>query len=81
MGATYTRSTPCPREFRCRMCGADVLVEDRRDHRTVFCCERCEKRFWKHASRYQMRKKIARGHVTYLEREHRENRREAGFER
>lgn len=81
MGATYSGSTPCPREFACRMCGAYVVVEDRCDRRTVFCCERCEKRYWRHASRYERRKKIARGHVTYLRRERMENRREAGFDR
>lgn len=36
------------REFTCRMCHRNVRVYDRRDQRTVFCSQACEKKFWKH---------------------------------
>lgn len=52
MGATYTKDTPCPRVFYCRLCGERVYVDSRMDRRTVFCCERHEKNYWKHSGRY-----------------------------
>lgn len=60
---------------------ADLIepAPERRDHRMRFCCESCEKRFRKHADRYEGRKKTCSGHVTRLRREHDENRREAGL--
>ncbi len=79
MGATFSRSTPCPRAFECRRCGDPVHVEDARDRRTVFCSAYCEREYWHHRSRYERRKNIAQGHVTYLSRERAENMREAGF--
>lgn len=79
MGSTYSNATPLPRSFECRLCGAPVLVEKRSDHRTVFCCERCEREYWRHRARYDRKKDIAQGHVTYLSLEHAENRREEGF--
>ncbi len=36
------------REFRCAYCGKFVYVRNRNDHRTRFCCQRCEDRYWKH---------------------------------
>lgn len=81
MGATFTRDTPCPREFDCRRCGQHVAVTERSDRRTVYCSAHCEREFWRHRSRYERRKDISQGHVTDLRREHRENRMEAGFER
>nr|DAL99456.1 MAG TPA: LysW biosynthesis protein LysW [Caudoviricetes sp.] len=80
MGATYSNETACPREFDCKRCGDRVYVDERSDHRTVFCCEHCEREYWRHRSRYDRRKKIGRGHVTLLCSEHLENRREQGFE-
>lgn len=79
LGNIYTSEAPLPRSFECAMCGSDVTVTERRDHRMRFCCESCEKRFWKHADRYEGRKKTCSGHVTRLRREHDENRREAGL--
>ena len=81
MGVTYTNETPLPREFDCRRCGGHVVVEERGDHRTVFCCRRCEREYWRNRSRYDRKKRIGRGHVTHLKLEHLENRREQGFER
>lgn len=65
MGATYTRNTPVPREFDCKMCGTRVCVNETADHRTVFCCEHCEKTYWKHADRYERKKNINQGHVIH----------------
>lgn len=79
LGNIYTSEAPLPRSFECAMCGSDVTVTERRDHRMLFCCESCEKRFWKHADRYEGRKKTCSGHVTRLRREYDENRREAGL--
>lgn len=76
---TYSLGTQCPREFECRRCGAVVSVHSRSDHRTVFCCAYCEREYWRHRARYDRRKDISRGHVTYLSLEHAENRREEGF--
>ncbi len=64
MGATYSRSTPCPRDFACKRCGETVFVDSRDDHRTVFCSAYCEREFWRHQSRYERTKDIAQGHVT-----------------
>lgn len=79
MGNAFTRETPCPRDFDCRRCGRHVRVEDRGDRRTVFCCAYCEREYWRHRDRYERRKRISRGHVTDLRREHAENRREEGL--
>lgn len=34
--------------FRCATCGKLVVTDGIRDKRTRFCCESCEKKFWKH---------------------------------
>lgn len=62
----WTRQTPCPREFDCRMCGDHVLVTERDDRRTVFCRQACERRYWRHADRYERRKDISAGHVVRI---------------
>ena len=36
------------RAFPCKECGHEVLVWERTDKRTVFCCSLCEKKYWKH---------------------------------
>lgn len=36
------------RAFHCKECGHEVLVWERTDKRTVFCCSLCEKKYWKH---------------------------------
>ena len=76
---TYTNDTPCPREFDCRHCGEHVVVTEHSDRRTVYCCQHCEKQYWREMTKRDRRKKISRGHVTRLEIEHRQNRREEGF--
>ena len=63
----WCRDTPTEREFDCKMCGHRVVVTERSDHRMCFCSEHCEKRYWKHADRYQRRKNLAAGHVVRLE--------------
>lgn len=41
------------RTFECRYCGQIVsIAEDAKDKRTVFCSVDCEKKYWKHAYRY-----------------------------
>lgn len=79
MGTTFSKSTPCPRAFKCRRCDDAVYVDRREDRRTVFCSAYCEREYWRHRSRYDRRKDISAGHVTYLRREHAEDMREAGL--
>lgn len=60
----YTRDTPVPRTFECKRCGDSVTVTERGDHRMVFCCEYCEREFWRHRDRYERRKQNEVGHMT-----------------
>lgn len=39
---------PVIREFYCRWCHHLVQVADPADKRTVFCCHKCEKSYWRH---------------------------------
>ncbi len=39
---------PTIREFTCLQCGRRVRVTELRDCRTKFCCQHCEKLYWKH---------------------------------
>ena len=77
--AVYSNAVPCPRSFECSMCGEAVVVTERSDHRMRFCCEHCEKRYWKHADGYERRKASEAGHVMHGWREAFENRREEWF--
>ncbi len=79
MGTTWSNAMPVPREFDCKLCGNRVVVTERADRRTVFCCAQHEREFWRHRDRYERRKDTSRGHVTYLSREDWENRKEAGL--
>ena len=63
MSETYNNAIPVPRDFDCRLCGHHVHVEQRSDHRTVFCSAYCEREFWRHRSRYDRKKNIDTGHV------------------
>lgn len=65
MTHVFTRDTPTEREFDCACCGAHVSVTERGDHRMRFCCERCERRYWRHRDRYERRKDTAAGHVVH----------------
>ena len=39
-------------EFNCAFCGKKVVTEpDKRDKRSRFCCEHCEKMYWKHTEK------------------------------
>lgn len=60
----FYRSMPVPRSFQCRMCGDEVTVTERGDRRHVFCCEACERRYWRHADRYARRAQNEVGHAT-----------------
>lgn len=42
------KGVPIIRDFLCKECGHEVLVWERSDKRTVFCCSLCEKKYWKH---------------------------------
>ena len=44
---------PIIREFRCRECGRHVAVVEKRDQRSVFCSQTCEKRYWRYVSKYK----------------------------
>lgn len=79
MSHVFTRDTPTVRDFECKRCGDHVHVTERNDHRMCFCSQHCEREYWRHRDRYERNKDISRGHVTYLSREHSENRREAGL--
>ncbi len=78
MTAVWTRCTPVPRTFICRLCGDAVTVDKRRDRRTVFCCAQHEREYWRHYDRYQRKKSIDQGHVIHLRREASENAAERG---
>lgn len=60
MGCTFSRDTPCPRVFHCRLCDVRVYVDDPLDRRTVFCCEDHEVKWWKHSARYKKKSKQRR---------------------
>lgn len=64
MGVTYSNDTPVPREFDCKLCRVHVVVTERGDRRTKFCCSKHEREFWRHHDRYERDKDISRGHVT-----------------
>ncbi len=36
-----------PREFKCRWCGVLVEIENAKDKRTTYCCESCQKAYWR----------------------------------
>ena len=40
------------RSFHCRNCGRLVEVAEQRDRRTVFCCQPCEKKYWRDRTRH-----------------------------
>lgn len=43
-----------PVEFWCRTCGVHVITQpEQGDKRTVFCCEHCEKKFWRDQTRHR----------------------------
>ena len=37
-----------PFDFTCARCGRVIHIESIDDKRTRFCCEECEKRYWRH---------------------------------
>lgn len=39
------------REFNCRECGRRVRIVEKRDQRTVFCSQQCEKKYWREKMR------------------------------
>ena len=66
------KGVPIIRAFSCKECGHEVLVWERIDKRTVFCCSLCEKKYWKHNTsksnkhrkgEIKLAKKIKRGKV------------------
>lgn len=65
MAHVFTKDTPVEREFACKCCGEHVEVTERNDHRMCFCCEACEKRYWRHRDRYERRKNTGSGHVVH----------------
>lgn len=34
--------------FYCAKCGKAVVTDGKRDKRTRFCCQECERRYWRH---------------------------------
>lgn len=63
------------RAFPCKECGHEVLVWERTDKRTVFCCSLCEKKYWKHntskCQKVQNRKETVRKYWERMESEER----------
>ncbi len=52
-GVYVPYNSPEPVEFWCRTCGAHVVtMPETGDHRTVFCCVQCEKKYWRDATRH-----------------------------
>ena len=51
-GEKYRRrhkdNEPLIREFWCAHCNKHVITEGKGDKRTRFCCQSCEKKYWRH---------------------------------
>lgn len=52
-GDTYRRKHPAvtrfpPISFHCSFCGKAVVTDGKKDKRTRFCSETCEKKYWRH---------------------------------
>ena len=43
------------RSFTCRQCGREVHVTSKADQRTVFCCQPCEKKYWRDVTKHKSR--------------------------
>lgn len=45
----YKYGLPYPREFHCRYCHryCYISTKDLDDHRSVFCCAKCEREYWR----------------------------------
>lgn len=43
-----------PREFDCRYCHRHISVgvDDLKDRRSVFCCAKCERQYWRETTRH-----------------------------
>lgn len=51
------------RTFSCRQCGTEVSIDSPDDKRSVFCCQQCEKKYWRLQSKHKYRDKM--GSKTY----------------
>ncbi|MBO6303932.1 MAG: hypothetical protein J6M62_02505 [Selenomonadaceae bacterium] len=54
-GATHTPppiNSEILRVFECRCCGKKVYVWEKKDKRTVFCCQPCERKYWRDVTRH-----------------------------
>lgn len=52
-GEKYRRKNPTAIRFptisfNCAHCGKAVVTDGKRDQRTRFCCQACEKKYWRH---------------------------------
>lgn len=43
------------RKFVCHNCYKLVIVTDKKDRRSKFCCPHCEKLYWKHPEKHKIR--------------------------
>ena len=73
----YKYGLPYPREFHCRYCHAYVYISAKEmdDHRSVFCCARCEREYWRKATKHPTHL-TNYGHGKYQALERRENKRD-----
>ncbi|UOP07159.1 hypothetical protein [Alysiella crassa] len=46
-----------PRQFYCQNCGVGVVVTETSDRRFRYCCQRCEKQYWRRTSKRNSRRK------------------------
>ena len=52
-GSSYRRKHPAETRFpviafRCSYCGKAVVTDGKKDKRTRFCSQSCEKKYWRH---------------------------------
>lgn len=73
----YKYGLPYPREFHCRYCHAYVYISANEidDHRSVFCCARCEREYWRKVTKHPTHL-TNYGHGKYQAIERRENKRD-----
>ncbi|MDK4536504.1 hypothetical protein QG071_09290 [Kingella kingae] len=46
-----------PRKFYCQNYGVGVVVTEASDRRFRYCCQRCEKQYWRRISKRNSRRK------------------------
>lgn len=53
----FSGDLPLPRTFYCANCGQKVVVTEPRDRRFRYCCQKCEKDYWRKVCKSKKRNK------------------------